>query len=1208
MKPIYVFVCILMLMCFSFTTEAQQKVNLPPGYQVDTRIDNMGYWRTMAAAGLVPVQPHYRPAPAIPNGSRPTGRGVTVEDSPDVPVTNESSTQSENSIFVDLSDEAHVLNSNNSTSPGAGTLYGANYFHSYDEGETWSGQLQGAGGSNQGDPVALINTTGRYFINFIDNQYGQSVAWSDNDGQSWSVAKISNGSLFNILDKNHMWVDNSQTSPYEGYLYCGWMESNNIYVSRSITNGTTWEGKINISSATSAGSHNQGINFKTGPDGEVYAAWSVYDNWPGDEKAIGFSKSTDGGVTWQPAVRALNNIRGIRTSGVTQNHRVNSFPSMAVDISNSPYRGHIYIVWANIGVPGVNTGSGCDIYMIKSADEGVTWSAPMQINTDAGGSGKTHYFPWIACDMANGTLTIVSYDNRNVASTQAEAWMAWSTDGGDTWEDMKVSDVAFTPAPIPGLASGYMGDYLAIDIYNGKAYPCWGDNRLGYVMTFVSPIDLIPPSSAIVYDNYILNDTTYGNGNGLMDYGEDILLGLRLVNDGNMEADSVTVFLSSVSPYVDMIDSVEFYGDFNVDQKKTILNAYRFTVSNEIPDNEWIPFTVKAVDARDSVTYSNFMIWSHAPNVTIVSMVLLDASGNNNGILDPGESGVIRIETSNNGDYTAEDVVSHLTSANPYVVIQEPVYTIGDMQPGATVYATFPVTANEAAANGSAALLHNLATSLYRDTERYFTLDIGINVEDWETGNFQKFPWQFAGDANWMIDPAVKYEGNYAAKSGVIGDNQSSVLEIGYHVMLDDSITFWRKVSSKPLSDYLKFYIDGMQVGQWFGNQDWKRMAYPVLAGPHTFRWEYVKDGTGTSGDDCAWIDFIVFPPEYRTTVSAGPDGEICVPWIYQLRGLALNYDSLAWSTSGTGTFDDPTILEPNYTPSAGDVASGSVILTLTGFGTGLADTTDSMVLTFSQSATASSGGTGAVCHGAGFTPAGATASGYSNLMWTTAGDGVFDDPTQLHPTYTPGPQDWTNHGATLTLTAGSGNLCPPVSDPLTLVIHDLPVVNLGKDTAICAGLSYTFDANTPGAVSWLWSPGGETTPTLTVDSSGTGIGSREYSVLVTDVNGCQGTDAATVTFKVCGGIGELPGARINVYPNPSTGQFTVELHTASPLQVDLRIISATGEIVYKAAGIEVDGQYTRTFSLDHPAAGTYLVEIAAGNYRMVRPLVIQQK
>ncbi len=41
---------------------------------------------------------------------------------------------------------------------------------------------------------------------------------------------------------------------------------------------------------------------------------------------------------------------------------------------------------------------------------------------------------------------------------------------------------------LPGLAFGYMGDYLGISARDGWVYPCWTDNRSGRALTYVSPI------------------------------------------------------------------------------------------------------------------------------------------------------------------------------------------------------------------------------------------------------------------------------------------------------------------------------------------------------------------------------------------------------------------------------------------------------------------------------------------------------------------------------------------------------------------------------------------------------------------------------------------------------------------------------------------------------------------------------------------------
>ena len=465
--------------------------------RVDTRIDNMRYWMEKAEQGLVPYNPDSPPAPAIFKGSRISAAGVKTTNSPDVPVTNLTDvTESENSVFIDPANANYLLNSNNSTSwtgSTIGTLYGANYFQSANAGIAWTGTPNGAGGSNRGDPTTAIGRNGREYVNYISSSSGQGIAYSD-DGNNWATATVAPnpGSL---ADKNHMWIDNKLTSPYEGNLYVAWTDfggtdDTEIKISRSVNDGVNWSTPVNISSAVNAGSHNQGVNLQTGPAGQVYAVWAIYDSWPSDETALGFAKSLDGGATYSTPTRILSNLKGIRTTGVSKSHRVNSFPSMAVDISGGPNNGNLYVVWTNIGVPGVNTGTNKSVYISRSVDQGATWSVPVRVNQGPNTAGKEAYFPWISCDPETGTLSVIFYDDRNVSSTQCEVFVAYSTDAGNNWTDFAVSDVAFTPQGIPGLASNYMGDYLGITSKGGKVYPCWTDTRNGLFMTYVSPFEL----------------------------------------------------------------------------------------------------------------------------------------------------------------------------------------------------------------------------------------------------------------------------------------------------------------------------------------------------------------------------------------------------------------------------------------------------------------------------------------------------------------------------------------------------------------------------------------------------------------------------------------------------------------------------------------------------------------------------------------------
>lgn len=478
-------------------TKASREKDASRTLKADTRIDNNGYWRFMAEKGLARLNGVQPVPPAVFTGSEIKAFSSITEDSPDVPVAPSNTTQSENSIFVAPNDNQLVINSNNSSENPLGNFYGADATKTVDGGLTWGGTVQGAGGYNSGDPVALIGLDGAYYIGFIDASYGQSVAKSTNGGLNYTVHTVA-GAGGGILDKNHLWIDNCPTSPYEGNLYDAWTDftggsfDSEIAFSRSTNGSTNWSSTIEVSSEVNAGSHNQGVNINSGPNGEVYVIWAIYDGWPTDESAIGMARSFDGGATFDAGRRVIQNIRGIRTTGVGKNMRNNSFPSMAVDISGGEYNGNIYVVWANVGVPGINSGNDVDVYLIRSEDQGTTWSTPVKVNQDASGLGHVHYLPWITCDPESGNLSVVFYDDRNVGGQQCEVYSANSFDAGETWEDFKVSDVAFTPTPIPGLADGYMGDYIGINARGGWVYPIWADTRTGSVMTYCSPYQTNP--------------------------------------------------------------------------------------------------------------------------------------------------------------------------------------------------------------------------------------------------------------------------------------------------------------------------------------------------------------------------------------------------------------------------------------------------------------------------------------------------------------------------------------------------------------------------------------------------------------------------------------------------------------------------------------------------------------------------------------------
>ncbi|MHC4566734.1 MAG: right-handed parallel beta-helix repeat-containing protein [Planctomycetota bacterium] len=143
--------------------------------------------------------------------------------------------------------------------------------------------------------------------------------------------------------------------------------------------------------------------------------------------------------------------------------------------------------------------------------------------------------------------------------------------------------------------------------------------------------------------------------------------------------------------------------------------------------------------------------------------------------------------------------------------------------------------------------------------------------EDFETGDFSRFPWEHAGNASWTITSSERFSGTYSAQAGSIGDGEATTL----HVTLDcdsGTITFYRRVSCESGYDYLTFSIDGGEKDKWSGEEHWAKASFPVTAGTKTFEWTYSKDSSMSEGDDTAWIDDIVFPIALVPKTAHNPD------------------------------------------------------------------------------------------------------------------------------------------------------------------------------------------------------------------------------------------------------------------------------------------------------------------------------------------------
>lgn len=363
------------------------------------------------------------------------------------------------------------------------------YYYSTNGGMNWSGgSLLSNLAMPSGDPVIIVDTSGYFY--YIQNSNWRHtppfdrhlVMKSTNGGMNWPTGSTYGKNGIKLQDKPWGCVDWSN-SIYRNNIYSCWTEfseyftptmndSSIILFTKSTDGGMNWSTPLRISKRKGDGRDSsntlEGAVPCTGPNGEIYVSWAgpvVYNS----TYAIFFNKSTDGGNNWLDSERVAAFQPGGWGFNVSGLLRCNGFPVTCCDISNGPFRGNIYINFSDQR----NGITDTDIWFVKSTNGGATWSNAKRVNNDA--PGKHQFFNWMCVDQVTGYIYVVFYDQRGLSALQTNVYLARSTDGGETFQNVKINNSTFNLN-----FNIFLGDYNCISAHNGKVRPIWTKSENTY--------------------------------------------------------------------------------------------------------------------------------------------------------------------------------------------------------------------------------------------------------------------------------------------------------------------------------------------------------------------------------------------------------------------------------------------------------------------------------------------------------------------------------------------------------------------------------------------------------------------------------------------------------------------------------------------------------------------------------------------------------
>jgi hypothetical protein len=436
----------------------------------------------------------------------------------------------ETAIAVDPASSSHlVAGSNDVELPPSGASGRAKtvagYYTSFDGGATWAnGQVPSGSFTQTSDPSVVFDTGRRVYYGVVAFDLGLGgralggaiqVSTSTDGGRTFGAPVIVEQSRnpMTFEDKPYMAADDNPASPFAGSVYVTWTRfhfadrgatqflESPIFLSASHDGGRTWSTPREISGANPAlctfsstplpsdgrCREDQFSSPVVAGNGTIFVAYendqAVNDGQLRNQYLV--VKSTDGGATWSPPVRASDilrdgnsdypvNVLGRQTLSNSQ-FRLNSAGNLAID----PSSGALYLTWSD-NRNGTATSTNTDVFAARSLDGGTTWSGPMAVS----GAANDQFYPWAAVGP-DGTLEISYFDRSyDPANSKYGITLATLTPGGGSFGHQRIDTGLSDPNHARWFSSSTNGETTFLGDYNGLAigadavaHPFWTDMR-----------------------------------------------------------------------------------------------------------------------------------------------------------------------------------------------------------------------------------------------------------------------------------------------------------------------------------------------------------------------------------------------------------------------------------------------------------------------------------------------------------------------------------------------------------------------------------------------------------------------------------------------------------------------------------------------------------------------------------------------------------
>ncbi len=374
---------------------------------------------------------------------------------------------------------------------------------------------------------------------------------------------------------------------------------------------------------------------------------------------------------------------------------------------------------------------------------------------DAGGPSPMVAVFWDDLDLVSGSSYVYTWYNSALHYYVVEWYNLYSGYDGTTQQTFQA--ILYDPLYYPthtgdGQIKLQYKVFNNIDLGDGDSYPHGNyatigiedhTSTVGLEYTFgntwptaAAPLDnesalfittrpIIPDYPYLVLEQIFVHDA---NANGHLEPGESSQLNIRLGNRGLVDATNVSAVLSSADPYVTVTTANATYGTVPAQGSAYPSGNYAVSVAPTCPADHQLTFTLAITSATGSWNY-NFPLTVVVPELSFSNPQVSDPSGNQNGILDPGETAVITIHLNNIGVIPSPAGTATLSCSTPGISVTDASDSFTSLAAGAYATLSFELSASAAMTQGTLVTLgfNALAGSTSASHSEY--LEVGAPLE-----------------------------------------------------------------------------------------------------------------------------------------------------------------------------------------------------------------------------------------------------------------------------------------------------------------------------------------------------------------------------------------------------------------------------------------------------------------------------------------------